>query len=232
MEMKRQEINRLIENAKKLLCKNNIALPPFAYWSPLDWKSKGCECDEIRKCMLGWDITDFGSGRFDEIGLVVFTVMNGNHTINPFTSKTYAEKILAIQPNQRTPMHFHRSKMEDIINRCGGNLVIQVYNSDKNESLADTDVEISLDGVRKKVPAGTKLILKSGESVTVPPYLYHEFWAEQGSRYVIAGEISKLNDDNNDNRFLNNTGRFPDIEEDCEPNHYLCCEYPSAASKI
>ena len=177
--MKRSEINKLIKRAKGILHRNNITLPPFGHWAPGDWKKKGSECDEVRRCMLGWDITDFGSGQFDRIGLVVFTVRNGHHTIEPFTSKTYAEKILIIQPDQHTPMHFHRSKMEDIINRCGGNLVIQVYNSDENEELADNDVEVSLDGMRKTVPAGAKLVLKPGESITVPPYLYHEFWAQK-----------------------------------------------------
>ena len=79
--MKRSEINRLIEDAKKLLHKNQMRLPPFAYWSPADWKKKGAECDEIRECRLGWDITDFGSGKFNEIGLSVFTVRNGHRAI-------------------------------------------------------------------------------------------------------------------------------------------------------
>ncbi|HBG28946.1 MAG: hypothetical protein A2Y10_03540 [Planctomycetes bacterium GWF2_41_51] len=228
--MKRNEVNKLIEYAKNVLHKNNIILPPFAYWSPADWKNKGPECDEIRKCMLGWDITDFGSNNFYKVGLVVFTLRNGHHTIAPFTSKPYAEKILIVQPDQHTPMHFHKSKMEDIINRCGGNLIIQLFNSDKNESLADTDIEISLDGVAKKVTAGSKMVLKPGESITIPPYLYHEFWADHTNGYVIAGEVSKVNDDNIDNRFLNIVGRFPDIEEDCQINHYLCSEYPIALS--
>ena len=36
------------------------------------------EFDEIRDNQLGWDITDFGQGRFEELGLVVFTIRNGN----------------------------------------------------------------------------------------------------------------------------------------------------------
>lgn len=49
--MKRSEINKLIEDAKQLFHKNNITLPPFAYWVPDDWKNKDSECDEIRDCM-------------------------------------------------------------------------------------------------------------------------------------------------------------------------------------
>ena len=87
--MKRSEINQSIENAKRLLQGFHITLPPFAYWSPDDWVTKGPECDEIRDCMLGWDITDFGSGEFDKIGLVVFTARNGHKVLPQYQSKTY-----------------------------------------------------------------------------------------------------------------------------------------------
>jgi hypothetical protein len=223
--VKRSEINALIEDAKKLLHKHQIRLPPFAYWSPADWKKKGAECDEIRQCRLGWDITDFGSGKFNEIGLTVFTVRNGHRAIKAYSDKTYCEKILIVQENQRTPMHYHAFKMEDIICRCGGNLVCQVYNKTPDGKLADTDVEVSLDGIRRRVKAGTKLVLKPGDSVTLTPFLWHEFWAEKGTGTSIVGEVSKTNDDATDNFFLNAPGRFPKIEEDVAPVHLLCTEY-------
>jgi len=43
---------------------------------------------------------------------------------------------------------------------------------------------------------------------------------------IIAVEVSKVNDDKTDNRFLEAGGRFPQIEEDCPPVHFLCSEYP------
>ena len=55
--------------------------------------------------------------------------MNGKYT------KTYAEKLLHIRDGQYSPMHFHWSKMEDIINRGGGNVLIRVYNSTPEEDL-------------------------------------------------------------------------------------------------
>jgi D-lyxose ketol-isomerase len=226
--MRRSEINQLIENAKKLLERSRIALPPFADWSPDDWKSKGPECDEIRDCMLGWDITDFGSGRFPEIGLVVFTVRNGHPTLKQYGIKTYCEKIIILTPGQHCPMHFHWSKTEDIINRCGGNLVFKIYNSTPDEKLADTEVTVSVDGVKKTFAAGAEVVLGPGESMTVPAHLYHEFWAQEGGGALVAGEVSKVNDDRCDNRFLEPAGRFPRIEEDCAPVHYLCTEYPQA----
>jgi len=226
--MKRSEINKLVEEAKALLHSNGITLPPFAYWSPADWKSKGVECDEIRDCMLGWDVSDFGSGRFDEKGMVFFTLRNGHPALERYRAKTYCEKIIIMRPDRHCPMHFHWHKAEDLINRCGGHLVFEIHNSAPDEELADSAVTVSLDGVAKTFPAGARVTLRPGESMTIPPYLYHEFWAEEGQGTVIAGEVSRVNDDNADNRFLEPVGRFPEIEEDCEPVHYLCTEYPAA----
>ena len=223
--MKRSEINALIDDALKLLHAHQVRLPPFAYWTPEEWKSKGEECDEIRECKLGWDITDFGLDAFGQIGLVVFTVRNGHHQKAPYTAKTYAEKILIVRENQHTPMHHHVSKAEDIICRGGGNLVIRVYNPTPDGGLADTPVDVSLDGVRHRVEAGHVFVLKPGESITLTPFLYHEFWAEQGTGTSLCWEVSSVNDDETDNVFLSKIGRFPSIEEDVRSTHKLCTEY-------
>lgn len=223
--MKRSEINALIDNAMELLRKHQVRLPPFAYWSPSEWKKRGAECDEIRECKLGWDITDFGLGAFDQIGLVVFTARNGHHERAPYTGKTYAEKILIIRENQHTPMHHHVRKAEDIICRGGGNLMIRVYNKDANGGLATTPVDVSLDGVRHHVEAGHTFVLRPGDSITLTPYLYHEFWAQQGTGTSLCWEVSSVNDDETDNVFFSEIGRFPSIEEDVPATHKLCTEY-------
>jgi D-lyxose ketol-isomerase len=176
--------------------------------------------------MLGWDITDFGKNQFEKIGLTIFTLRNGHANKERYKNKTYCEKILISNEEQVTPMHFHWNKVEDIINRAGGNIVIEIHNSTGDDKLADTEVEVSLDGVKKKFTAGANLVLKPGESITIPSRLYHSFWAEKGKGTVIVGEVSKVNDDNSDNRFLQNMGRFPSIEEDSPPIHLLCTEYP------
>ena len=62
-----------------------------------------------------------------------------------------------------------------------------------------------------------------GQSITLPNYLYHEFWAVDSK--VLVGEVSKVNDDANDNRFLEPIGRFPEIEEDVSPLHLLVGDY-------
>ncbi len=224
--MKRSVVNKIIEDAKELLHKYNITLPPFGYWTPEDWKGRSEECREIKDCMLGWDITDFGSKQFDKTGLSIFTLRNGHQKLVKYSDKTYCEKLLIVQEGQVTPMHFHWYKVEDIINRAGGNLVIELYNSTDDEKLADSDVEVSLDGVRKKLSSGAHIVLKTGESITLPSGLYHTFWAEKGKGPLIVGEVSKVNDDTSDNCFLEKVGRFPELEEDCPPVHYLCNEYP------
>ena len=63
-------------------------------------------------------------------GLVLFTIRNGNpRNWETRTGKLYAEKIMLVEDGQITPMHFHWKKMEDIINRGGGQLALQLYNA-------------------------------------------------------------------------------------------------------
>ena len=226
--MKRSEINSVILNAKAFLQQRGVELPPFVHWTPEDWKSKGEECAEIRNNMLGWDITDFGQGNFSSIGLLLITVRNGNQKQKERYPKPYAEKIMVVQENQVTPMHYHWSKMEDIINRGGGNLIIKLYNS-KNENELDTesDIHVVMDGVQHTLPAGSEVTLHPGESSTLTPGLYHRFWGESGRGPVLVVEVSMCNDDNTDNNFYDQVGRFPIIDEDEEPLHLLCNEYPS-----
>ena len=148
---------------------------------------------------------------------------------NPAYTKPYAEKLLISQEGQVCPMHFHWKKMEDIINRGGGTLMMQLYNSTPEEELDLLNpVHVVSDGVALTVPAGTVLELQPGQSVTLTHGMYHAFWAKEGSGAVLIGEVSQCNDDNTDNRFLEPMGRFPQIEEDEPPLRLLCTEYPSA----
>lgn len=225
--VKRSQINSIIRENIEFIAKRGFCLPPFAHYTPEEWKTKDHSYDEIRSHMLGWDVTDYGKGDFEKIGLFLFTIRNGALK-DPDCPKTYAEKLLISNEEQYSPMHFHFSKTEDIINRGGGNLVIELFNSDENEGLADTPVTVSTDGRVRVLPAGVKLVLTPGESITLPPRLYHAFWAEKGSKKVLIGEVSKVNDDNCDNRFYEKMGRFPEIEEDEPPFRLLCNEYPPA----
>jgi D-lyxose ketol-isomerase len=223
--MKRSEINAIMSEADRFICKRGFYLPPFAYWSPSEWKSRGEEAREIVENQLGWDITDFGSQRFAAVGLFLFTVRNGSQQeMRAKRGKLYCEKLMVVEVDQVTPMHFHWNKVEDIINRGGGKLAIQLYNADDQEALADTTVVATLDGVQRQVKAGDVVRLSPGESITLPPRLYHKFWGTEGR--VLVGEVSLVNDDQNDNRFYETVGRFPEIEEDEEPLHLLTTDYP------
>ena len=223
--MKRSKINEAIRKLEALAAENGFALPPFTEWTPEEWQKKGSECVEIRDNMLGWEVTDYGEGHFDTLGLALITIRNGNAG-NSAYPKTYAEKLIMSEEHQISPMHFHFSKMEDIINRGGGNLVMRLYNSNEDGSFADTDVEVHSDGVCYTVPAGSVLIFKPGQSITLQPGLYHEFTAEVGKGPVLIGEVSQTNDDNVDNRFYEPLARFAQIEEDEPPYRLLCNEYP------
>ncbi len=224
--MERSQINAIIREGIEFIRQCSFCLPPFAFWTPDDWKRKGHECDEIRNRMLGWDVADFGRGDFDRYGLLLFTLRNGDPR-GPAGGKSYCEKALICRDNQRAVMHFHWQKMEDIINRAGADLVIQLYGSDENEEIErDRAVTVSVDGVETEVPAGGLLRLKPGQSVSLVQGLYHEIWGGGGT--VLVGEVSAVNDDMADNRFAEPAGRFPEIEEDEPPLHYLCNEYPPA----
>jgi len=221
--MKRSLINSYIREAEKFLEKARFTLPPFAHWSLSEWKNKNSEYNEIYKNQLGWDLTDFGKGCFEKSGLLLFTIRNGN--INTACGKPYAEKILLVKPNQITPFHFHKSKMEDIINRYGeGNLKVELYRSIDSKTLdINSDVPVSVDGRNFSVKAGTVLSLGKGESITLKQGIFHQFWSDKAM--LLLGEVSMVNDDHSDNFFLEDAGRFPVIEEDEEPYRLLVGDY-------
>ena len=220
--MKRSEINQLIRESIEFFDKMNFKLPPWAFWKPGDWKGKYDNCSEIVDNMLGWDLTDFGSGDFHNCGLILFTMRNGNIKKD---KKPYAEKAMIVEEMQETPMHFHWSKMEDIINRGGGNLVIELYGSDENEDFSDEDFDIRVDGVKHHLKPNSKVVLTPGESICLEQGIYHRFYGEPGKGKVFVGEVSAVNDDTADNRFYKPVGRFPDIEEDEAPLHLLASDY-------
>ncbi len=223
--MKRTKINQEIKDAKKLFKAIGFKLPAFASWTQEEWIRKGNEVDEIVDNLLGWDVTDFGCGHFDKTGLLLFTIRNGNYSKKAKYPKTYAEKLMVCKEGQVAPMHFHWKKKEDIINRGGGDLVIVLHKSTTGEELSDVPLHVSIDGVRIKITPGQQIILKPGESIFIEPFIYHSFFALKNTGSVVIGEVSEVNDDKNDNRFLDAIGRFPTIEEDEKPLHLLCTEY-------
>jgi hypothetical protein len=229
--MKRSKINQAIDDAIEFCREMNFHLPVWACWTPEDWATIGHEADEIRRRQLGWDITDFGGDDGRRNRLILFTIRNGELTDAPdLFVKDYCEKILIVGEREVTPTHFHWNKMEDIINRAGGRLVLQLWNADRDTEELDTDSEVvvSIDGMRRHIKPGGKVVLQPGESITLEPYVYHCFYAEDGGGTVLGGEVSRVNDDANDNRFHKPRKRFPEIEEDQPARYLLCNEYPPA----
>ena len=222
--MKRSEINAILLEAQGFIAAQQFHLPPFAAWTPQDWQQVGLEAQEIALRGLGWDVTDFGTGDYQRCGLLLFTIRNGDpRDLELGRGKLYAEKILVVGAGQVTPLHFHHLKTEDIINRGGGTLAIRLHWADENDGLSSREVSVQCDGVTRTVAAGGIVRLQPGESITLPTRLYHAFWAEDAR--VLVGEVSTVNDDANDNRFLEVIGRFPQIEEDVAPAHLLVGDY-------
>jgi D-lyxose ketol-isomerase len=221
--MKRSEINRIITEMKELCKENSFRLLPWAFWSPQDWKGKADECREIVENGLGWDVSDFGAGRFDEFGVTIFTIRNGNAKTGH--AKQYAEKVIMLRENQHIPIHFHWKKMEDIIVRGNNNMVVEVFNSVSDDELNHEPVQLSVDGIKRTVDGGNQLILGPGESVCMEQRVFHRFYAKPGSGNLLVGEVSQVSDEETDNNFYDEVPRFPSIEEDEPPLHLLCNDY-------
>ena len=227
--MKRSEINKALREMEAMCREQRCWLPPFCSFTPEEWRTLGREYDEVRDCMLGWDVTDYGTGDFDRVGMALITIRNGSRALPEKYPKVYAEKLLYLKEGQYSPNHFHWFKTEDIINRGGGNVLIRVFNSLENEEIdRASDVTVHTDGRTYTVPAGTRIRLTPGESIHIPRRLYHDFSVEEGTGAVLLGEVSQCNDDNTDNRFNPPVGRFPAIEEDEPPYRLLCNEYPAS----
>ena len=214
--MKRSEINKEIARAEKDFRKAGYALPGFARWRLEDWRARGETATDLLAAGAGWDVTDFGEGRFRQTGLLLFTVRNGVPDGGPWC-RPYAEKIMISRQDQLTPMHRHASKTEDIINRAslseGATLAIKLFASDKEGVLSKTKgVTAYLDGIAQEVTPGAIVELAPGDSITLFPGTFHAFWGKDGD--VVAGEVSTVNDDASDNFFAEPLARFSAIEED------------------
>ncbi len=236
MKLTRSVINHSIDRALRVLDNFGIKLPPYAYWTPDQWQQAGEECDEIRACMLGWDVTDFGSNDFEHIGRTLFTLRNGVNGHEAY-GKAYAEKIILDPEGQRAPAHFHQSKQEDLINRFGGNLLVEMYKADDDGQRSNEKFNVQIDGQTQTVKPGELIRLAPGQSLCICPRTIHQFWGEHGTGYqvdgigyTVSGEVSSVCDDHNDNFFLDDMCRFPQIVEDEEPRYVLCHEYPKVAA--
>ena len=223
--MKRSRINEILRQSDDVIRSHGFSLPEWAYWTPAQFASRSKTAQHVIQSRCGWDITDYGDGRFDEMGLFLFTLRNGSlDELKHGGGFCYAEKLLISNQDQLSPMHTHVTKTEDIINRGGATLVIELYGSDAEGRFDETTGGVVMtDGMRRAFGPGEKLLLAPGESVTLRPGDWHAFWGQGGT--VLVGEVSTVNDDETDNVFRDPIGRFAHIEEDEDPLHLLVSDY-------
>jgi len=223
--VKRSEINAILRDGHAFIANHGYALPPFASLPPAEMKRRRSELSGLIDARLGWDVTDYGSGDFGSRGLFLFTVRNGRAAdLARGRGMLYAEKIMISRKDQLAPMHRHEVKAEDIINRGGGMLAVELFMSDINGAIdRSARVQVPVDGVPRDLPPGGVLRLGPGESVTLLPGVWHAFWAEEAD--VLIGEVSTVNDDETDNVFAEPVSRFIAIEEDEAPWRLLVSDY-------
>ena len=223
--MKRSQINDIIAEADDFMRSFGFVMPPFAYWTPGEFADRKDTARAVIDGRMGWDITDYGQGKYDELGLFLFTLRNGRQDdLKKGSGMCYAEKLLISEENQISPMHRHYLKAEDIINRGGATLAIELFGSAEDGSCdPNAGGVVMCDGVERRFEAGEVLRFAPGESVTFMPGDWHAFWGEGGK--VLIGEVSTVNDDETDNWFREPIGRFAEIEEDVDPTHLLVSDY-------
>ena len=221
--MLRSRVNEILLEADSFIRSFGYVMPPFAYWSPDEMRAK--KPAGILDARLGWDITDYGEGRFEEMGLFLFTTRNGSVAdLAKGRGMLYAEKIMISRKDQYSPMHRHDLKAEDIINRGGGKLVLELFAPLPDGGIdREADVTVPCDGVLRTVKAGGKIALDPGESITLMPGVWHAFWGE--GKDVLIGEVSTVNDDETDNVFEMDIKRFGGLTEDVAPVHLLVSDY-------
>lgn len=227
--MKRSQINDIMAQGDTFIRSFGYVLPPFAYWTPAEFAARGAEIGPLRDAGLGWDITDYGQGDFVTLGLFLFTLRNGRQAdLERGGGMCYAEKIMISRHDQVSPMHRHWLKAEDIVNRGGATLAVELFGAAPDGGFdAAAGGTVFCDGMRRDFAPGEVLRLAPGESVTLMPGDWHAFWGEGGD--VLIGEVSTVNDDARDNWFRDPIGRFAEIEEDAPPLHLLARDYAALA---
>jgi len=202
----RSLINQALKAAEAMLVDYRWSLPNWSAWSIAEHRANSEHSAWLRTRQLGWDVTDFGSGLFEQCGLTLFCIRNG---IAGPDERTYAEKLLFVGVGQETPFHAHKQKLEDIIVRGGGTLCVE-FNVE-GAVLNTEETTVRIDGAEAPL-YGQVHRLTAGQSITIPRGVQHRFWGEHEP--VFAGEVSQCNDDLSDNYFLVPTGRFSEITED------------------
>ena len=227
--MRRSEINKVIAEAKDFFARMNFLLPPFAFLGPEELGTKITPDSPIYKGRLGWDVTDFGSGDLMKTGILLFTLRNGDKDMLPKGhGRLYCEKAIMFRAGQSCPSHSHYTKTEDLINRGGGTIWINLVAADEKGNRRTGPSTVLIDEEPITFVGQTQVKLQPGQSILLEPGIYHAIGAETVP--VLVGEVSLVNDDLNDNIFAVPVDRFPTIIEDEPPLHLICADYDRYAN--
>ena len=102
--MKRSRINDIITESDEMMRSFGFVMPPFAYWSPEEFKARKDIAKNVIDARCGWDITDYGAGKYDEMGLFLFTLRNGRLAdLQRGGGMCYAEKAADLQTGSTQP---------------------------------------------------------------------------------------------------------------------------------
>ncbi len=120
-----------------------------------------------------------------------------------------------VRENQVTPFTTMRARprtSSTVEENAGGKLAVQLYNSTLEGRLATNAVNVKCDGMLPHCGCGGTVVLGPGESITLTPYLYHQFYAGGGRRTDRRGLVGQRRCERQ--LFSLALPRFPEIVED------------------
>jgi D-lyxose ketol-isomerase len=217
--MKRSFMDARIEAMLTMCERCGARLPPFALWREEDYRADPAAAARIFEGGLGWSVVEFQPDQFAELGLTLFTLRMADwRQLSHGRGRLYAEKALLVEAGQRTPHHYHIVKSEDIINRGGAKLVVELFKVDRGGAPLKEKLRVLKDVKSLELSPGAHVTLEPGESLTLEPFVAHAFWAEGGA--TLGGEVSLANDDRTDNYFLSALPPPAPVDEDA-PRRYV-----------
>ena len=156
--MRRSEIETIIDETLEILGAHGVVLPPFAHWTPDEWRLKGEATRTMRERFLGWNVVAFEPDDFRRSGIVVFTTRMGDHRdLASGRGRLYGEKIIVVREGQLVPHHAHAVKTEDFFNRGGGALEIDLLRLGAGRQAAKTaPFVLDRDGLRSRRARATR----------------------------------------------------------------------------
>lgn len=240
--MKRSQIDSAIERAISNAKKYGVALPAWAEWHPHQFEKTA---DGIRQQKLGWKVVDFGVGDFEHCGLVILVLCSpltddsgepltkpahvGKHDY-PVTG--FSRKYLFVQAGQTEPHHFHRQKARKEVSVLAGAPVrFELAWAENDTTLSSRDVDVAVDGIWHHLPANGSVVVKPGETITLPGNLSHIISVAEGGPDTIMMETSTANNDRSDNIFPFMTPTSKPVENDTTARYQLLDEHSVPAER-